>query len=110
MISLNSITSASHCHQCNVCITVNVYPAVNDALLQVVPLSSIVEYRASAGAESLRSLALSVYTQCRRLVTHSVLGRSLTGFGPAAASIDKMQHSAVSDQSLLSQSVYPVYV
>lgn len=28
---------------------------------------------------------MSVYTQSRRLLTHTITGRSLTGFGPAAA-------------------------
>ena len=58
--------------------------------LQVVPLSSVLEYRDTARAESLRSLALSVYTQCRRQVSPAVSGRSLTGFGPAAAAWERL--------------------
>lgn len=33
----------------------------------------------------MRALALSVYSQCRRLLTHQSNVKSLTGFGPAAA-------------------------
>ena len=63
---------------------------------QVVPLSSVLEYRDTARAESLRSLALSVYTQCRRQVSPAVSGRSLTGFGPAAAAWERLLKPEVS--------------
>lgn len=36
--------------------------------------------------DQMRALALSVYSQCRRLLIHQNNVKSLTGFGPAAAS------------------------
>lgn len=37
------------------------------------------------GNVALRSLAMAVYSQCRRVYTHTVPGKSMTDFGPAAA-------------------------
>ena len=34
--------------------------------------------------DQLKSLAFSVFMQCRRVLTHTSSVRSLTGFGPAA--------------------------
>lgn len=34
----------------------------------------------------LKSISFSVFTTCRWNLSHSILGKSLTGFGPAAAS------------------------
>lgn len=53
--------------------------------LQVVPLQSILDFRESSSSQYLKTLAMSVYTQCRRQVTHTIMGRSLTGFGPASS-------------------------
>jgi len=35
--------------------------------------------------DQMRAMALSVYSQCRRLLVHQNNVKSLTGFGPAAA-------------------------
>ena len=52
---------------------------------QVVPLKTILDHcEGSAQAQSLKSMAFSVFTSCRWNMTHSIMGRSLTGFGPAA--------------------------
>ena len=49
---------------------------------------------------------MSVYTQCRRTIPHQILGRSLTGFGPAAAAeemlkTDRNRVSALFCESIL---------
>ena len=53
--------------------------------LQIIPLQTVLDFRKSPLSSSMISLAMSVYTQCRRVVDHEIPGRSLTGFGPAAA-------------------------
>ena len=35
--------------------------------------------------QQLKSISFSVFTTCRWNLSHTILGRSLTGFGPAAA-------------------------
>ena len=66
------------------------------ALLQVVPLSSVLQTNDRSAGDRLRSLALSVYSQCRRVLQQTVSGRSLTGFGPAAAATDRLSRTEVS--------------
>jgi mediator of RNA polymerase II transcription subunit 13 len=41
--------------------------------------------RPASAAPSLKSLAFSVFTQCRTILNHSQTAKSLTGFGPAAS-------------------------
>lgn len=58
----------------------------NSVYLQIIPVQSIIEAKENNGQfQLLKNIAFSVYTSCRWNLTHSVLGRSLTGFGPAAA-------------------------
>ena len=58
-------------------------------LLQIISLESILELAAdshsvSRQSDQLKCLAFSVFTQCRRFLTHTNSVRSLTGFGPAS--------------------------
>lgn len=58
----------------------------NNIFLQVVPMKTILDHReSSAQSQALKNLAFSVFTSCRWNQLHSIIGRSLTGFGPAAA-------------------------
>lgn len=51
----------------------------------MVSLESIVEQSKScARSDYMRSVALSVYSQCRRVMQHTSNVKALTGFGPAA--------------------------
>ncbi|XP_047739393.1 mediator of RNA polymerase II transcription subunit 13-like isoform X2 [Hyalella azteca] len=57
--------------------------------VQIISLESIVELAAdthniSRQSDQLKCLAFSVFTQCRRFLTHTNSVRSLTGFGPAS--------------------------
>ena len=45
----------------------------------------------SGGGGVLRSLAMALYSQCRRVLSHTVVGKSMTGFGPAAAAASLLQ-------------------
>ncbi|CAL4061099.1 unnamed protein product [Meganyctiphanes norvegica] len=61
----------------------------NNVYLQIVSLESILELSGESNdrsryMEQLKSLAFSVFMQCRRMLTHTGNVRSLTGFGPAA--------------------------
>lgn len=57
----------------------------NNMAVQVVSLESIVEQSKScARSDYMRSVALSVYSQCRRVMQHTSNVKALTGFGPAA--------------------------
>ena len=67
---------------------------------QIIPLESLLEYRESGRSEPLRSLAMSVHAQCRRVIMHNVIGRTLTGFGPAATAQDKVLQSEVTSFQL----------
>lgn len=40
--------------------------------------------KTSAKSDYMRSVALSVYSQCRRVMQHTSNVKALTGFGPAA--------------------------
>lgn len=54
--------------------------------LQIIPVQTIIDARESNKQfQLLKNIAFSVFTSCRWNLSHSVLGRSLTGFGPAAA-------------------------
>ncbi|XP_064647452.1 mediator of RNA polymerase II transcription subunit 13-like isoform X2 [Lineus longissimus] len=54
--------------------------------LQVVPLQSILDHNGEMRQlQLLKSVAFSVYTQCTQTMHHTYMGRSLTGFGPAAS-------------------------
>ena len=57
--------------------------------LQIISLESILELASdshdrSRHIDQLKSLAFSVFMQCRRTLTHNASVKSLTGFGPAA--------------------------
>lgn len=56
--------------------------------VQLISLESIVELgkarESSRHNDHMRSLALSVFSQCRRLLMHTSNVKSLTGFGTAA--------------------------
>ena len=54
------------------------------ATFQVIPLQTILDFHEHRESQFIKQLCMSVYTQCRRTVPHQILGRSLTGFGPAA--------------------------
>ena len=53
-------------------------------IFQVIPLQTILDFHEHRESQYIKQLCMSVYTQCRRTVPHQILGRSLTGFGPAA--------------------------
>ena len=54
-------------------------------LRQIIPQSLIVDHQSPSKMQHVKNLCMSVYTQSRRLLMHAIPGRSLTGFGPAAA-------------------------
>lgn len=57
----------------------------NHVSLQIIPLETVIDQKESGSQyQMLKSLAFSVFTACRWNLMHTVLGRSLTGFGPAA--------------------------
>ncbi|XP_050718287.1 mediator of RNA polymerase II transcription subunit 13-like isoform X1 [Eriocheir sinensis] len=61
----------------------------NNVYLQIISLESILELASdshdrSRHIDQLKSLAFSVFMQCRRTLTHNAAVKSLTGFGPAA--------------------------
>ena len=53
-------------------------------VFQIVPLQAVLEFGETPSQQYMKGLALSVYTQCRRLLIQSLFGRPLTSFGPAA--------------------------
>lgn len=54
--------------------------------LQIIPLHTVLEStEGGSNIQQLKSLSFSVFTTCRWNSSHTILGRSLTGFGPAAA-------------------------
>ena len=54
--------------------------------LQIIPLSTIMEtMEKGSNMQTLQSICFSVFSMCRWNLAHSILGRHLTGFGPAAA-------------------------
>lgn len=54
--------------------------------LQIIPLSTILETMEKGfNMQTLQSICFSVFSMCRWNLAHSILGRHLTGFGPAAA-------------------------
>ena len=62
----------------------------NNVTLQVISLEDIMNLGNSAfesrlKIDQLRHLSLTVYSQCRRHLIHQNTVKSLTGFGPAAA-------------------------
>ncbi|CAD5125355.1 DgyrCDS13593 [Dimorphilus gyrociliatus] len=60
-------------------------PQVSSRLtMQIISQHEILAARMSPDNNQLKTLALSVYTKCSRILTHRVSGRCLTGFGPAA--------------------------
>ena len=69
----------------NVGISLNIF----SFFLQILSLESILELASdshdrSRHIDQLKSLAFSVFMQCRRLLTHNPIVKSLTGFGPAS--------------------------
>ena len=57
------------------------------------PLQSVLRYRELENAQILKNLSLAVYTQCRRYISQTVIGKSMTGFGPAAAAVEILKKS-----------------
>lgn len=61
----------------------------NSIHLQLVTLDSVMwlgkDENGSKRQEQLKALAFTVFSQCRRLLTHNSTVKSLTGFGPAAS-------------------------
>ncbi|ESO97898.1 hypothetical protein LOTGIDRAFT_153005 [Lottia gigantea] len=58
----------------------------NNISLQIVPLKTITGHKENRNQfQALKSMAFSVFTTCRWNLSHTIMGRSLTGFGPAAA-------------------------
>ena len=57
-------------------------------LLQILPLQTILDFSKHPDTQILKTLAMSVYTECRKQVTHSVTTKSLTGFGPVASTTE----------------------
>ena len=58
-------------------------------LFQIISLESILELTADSHdrlrqIDRLKSLAFSVFMQCRRILVHHAAVKSLTGFGPAS--------------------------
>lgn len=59
-------------------------------------MKAILDHReSSAQSQSLKSLAFSVFTSCRWNLTHAIMGRSLTGFGPAASAEQFLKNKVV---------------
>ncbi|KAK8721383.1 hypothetical protein OTU49_012808 [Cherax quadricarinatus] len=61
----------------------------NNVYLQIISLESILELASDSHDRSryidqLKSLAFSVFMQCRRTLSHNAVVKSLTGFGPAS--------------------------
>ncbi|XP_013416581.1 mediator of RNA polymerase II transcription subunit 13-like isoform X2 [Lingula anatina] len=71
----------------------------NNVHLQILPLQTILDRSGDCNhMQHMKSMAFSIFSQCRQALTHTVVGRTLTGFGPAAAaeaickrSMDKMK-------------------
>ena len=61
----------------------------NNINLQVISLDSILQSGKdslkSTRYDQLKSLAFSVFNQCRKVLVHQPISKSLTGFGPAAS-------------------------
>ena len=61
----------------------------NNINLQVISLDSILQSGKDAFKatryDQLKSLAFSVFNQCRKVLVHQPISKSLTGFGPAAS-------------------------
>lgn len=61
----------------------------NNINLQVISLDSILQSSKdslkSTRYDQLKSLAFSVFNQCRKVLVHQPISKSLTGFGPAAS-------------------------
>ncbi|XP_015784141.1 mediator of RNA polymerase II transcription subunit 13 isoform X2 [Tetranychus urticae] len=61
----------------------------NSINLQLVSLDSILgvgeDFRGSKRQDQLKALAFSVFNQCRKVLIHHSVSKSLTGFGPAAS-------------------------
>lgn len=54
--------------------------------LQIIPLHTVLEStERGSNMQQLKAISFSVFTACRWISSHNVLGRSLTGFGPASA-------------------------
>ncbi|RWS17807.1 Mediator of RNA polymerase II transcription subunit 13-like protein [Dinothrombium tinctorium] len=61
----------------------------NSINLQLVSLDAVLgmgkDFMGSKRQDQLKSLAISVFTQCRKMVSNQSVSKSLTGFGPAAS-------------------------
>ncbi|XP_025089778.1 mediator of RNA polymerase II transcription subunit 13-like isoform X2 [Pomacea canaliculata] len=83
----------------------------NNIFLQVVPMKAILDHReSSAQSQSLKSLAFSVFTSCRWNLTHAIMGRSLTGFGPAASAEQFLKNKVSESQSRPFRLYSPPYI
>jgi len=70
-------------------------------LFQIIPVQTIIDTKDRLDQfQLLKNIAFSVYTSCRLNITHSVLGRSLTGFGPAAGAEAFLKKSVSTDLCL----------
>lgn len=68
------------------CIPEHLHSSIN---LQIVSLDAILgagpDFYGSKRHDQMKSLALSVFNQCRKVLVHQSISKSLTGFGPAAS-------------------------
>ncbi|XP_066986645.1 mediator of RNA polymerase II transcription subunit 13 isoform X2 [Macrobrachium rosenbergii] len=86
--------------------------------LQILSLESILELASdshdrSRHIDQLKSLAFSVFMQCRRLLTHNPVVKSLTGFGPASVYDEflKPKDSASEEKRLAPYHIFsPAYI
>lgn len=61
----------------------------NNINLQIISLDSVLQsgkdLQKSTRYDQFKSLAFSVFNQCRKVLVHQTISKSLTGFGPAAS-------------------------
>ncbi|XP_033748042.1 LOW QUALITY PROTEIN: mediator of RNA polymerase II transcription subunit 13-like [Pecten maximus] len=71
--------------------------------LQMVPLKTILENtEKGSNTQLLKSMSFSVFNMCGWNLVHTVMGRSLTGFGPAAAADRLLKKKEVEKNRLYS--------
>ena len=65
---------------------------------QIVPLKTIMNVtEKGSNFQQLKSLCFSVFSMCRWNLNHNVVGKSLTGFGPASSADKLIRKKEVSD-------------
>ncbi|KAH3888561.1 hypothetical protein DPMN_012599, partial [Dreissena polymorpha] len=78
----------------------------NNVYLQILPVQSIIDAKEGNNQfQLLKNIAFSVFTSCRLNLSHNVMGRSLTGFGPAAAAEQFLKRKA----NIESTGLYKLY-